>query len=85
LSASLRGKAEKGHCGDDSLEVVVIGPGDLPLSIGIPGDWKDPSVQTEVMRIHEAGKPAMIVALDHDDGRRLLAEGDQASSSSPGC
>ena len=33
-------------------------------------------------RIHAAaraaGKPAMIVALDHDDGRRLLAEGYQA-------
>ena len=36
----------------------------------------------EVTRIHTAaraaGKPAMIVALDHDDGRCLLAEGYQA-------
>jgi hypothetical protein len=35
-----------------------------------------------VARIHAAaraaGKPAMIVALDHEDGRRLLAEGYQA-------
>jgi 2-keto-3-deoxy-L-rhamnonate aldolase RhmA len=35
-----------------------------------------------VARIHAAaraaGKPAMIVALDHDDGRRVLAEGYQA-------
>jgi 2-keto-3-deoxy-L-rhamnonate aldolase RhmA len=42
----------------------------------------DPRVQTEVKRIHAAartaGKPAMIVALDHEDGRRLLAEGYQA-------
>ena len=64
------------------LDVVVIGPGDLSLSMGIPGGWKDPRVQTEVRRIHTAaraaGKPAMIVALDHDDGRRLLDEGYQA-------
>jgi hypothetical protein len=49
-----------------------MGRGDLPRPIGIPGDWKDPGVQTEVMRIHAAGKPAMIAARDHDDGRRLL-------------
>lgn len=64
------------------LDVVVIGPGDLSMSMGIQNGWKDPRVQTEVTRIHAAaraaGKPAMIVALDHDDGRRLLAEGYQA-------
>ncbi len=64
------------------LDVVLIGPGDLSLSMGIPGGWHDPRVQTEVRRIHAAaraaGKPAMIVALDHDDGRRVLAEGFQA-------
>jgi 2-keto-3-deoxy-L-rhamnonate aldolase RhmA len=64
------------------LDVVVIGPGDLSMSMGIQNGWKDPRVQTEVTRIHAAaraaGKPAMIVALDHNDGRRLLAEGYQA-------
>ena len=64
------------------LDVVVIGPGDLSMSMGIRNGWKDPRVQAEVTRIHAAaraaGKPAMIVALDHDDGRRLLAEGYQA-------
>ena len=64
------------------VDVVVIGPGDLALSMGIPGGWKDPRVQAEVARIHraarEAGKPTMIVALDHEDGRRLAAEGYQA-------
>ena len=64
------------------LDVVVIGPGDLSMSMGIRNGWKDPRVQAEVTRIHAAaraaGKPAMIVALDHEDGRRLLAEGYQA-------
>ncbi len=64
------------------LDVVVIGPGDLSMSMGIRNGWKDPRVQAEVARIHAAaraaGKPGMIVALDHDDGRRLLAEGYQA-------
>ena len=64
------------------LDVVAIGPGDLSLSMGIPDGWKDPRVQAEVARVHAAaraaGKPAMIVALDHDDGRRLVAEGYQA-------
>lgn len=64
------------------VDVIVIGPGDLALSMGIPGGWKDPRVQTEVARIHRAaqtaGKPTMIVALDHEDGRRLVAEGYQA-------
>jgi 2-keto-3-deoxy-L-rhamnonate aldolase RhmA len=64
------------------LDVVVIGPGDLSMSMGIHGGWKDPRVQAEVNRIHAAaraaGKPAMIVALDHEDGRRLAAEGYQA-------
>ena len=64
------------------LDVVLIGPGDLSMSMGIRNGWKDPRVQAEVARIHAAaraaGKPAMIVALDHNDGRRLLAEGYQA-------
>jgi 2-keto-3-deoxy-L-rhamnonate aldolase RhmA len=64
------------------VDVIVIGPGDLSLSMGIPGGWKDPRVQEEVTRIHQAaraaGKPTMIVALDHEDGRRLIAEGYEA-------
>ena len=68
--------------GVPDLDVVVIGPSDLSLSMGIPDGWRDPRVQVEVRRIHAAaraaGKPAMIVALDHDDARRLIAEGYQA-------
>jgi 2-keto-3-deoxy-L-rhamnonate aldolase RhmA len=64
------------------LDVIVIGPGDLALSMGIPGGWRDARVQEAVGRIHRAarraGKPTMIVALDHADGRRLVAEGYQA-------
>ena len=64
------------------LDVVVIGPADLALSMGIQGGWSEPRVQAEVGRIHQAaraaGRPAMIVALDPEDGRRLLAQGYQA-------
>jgi 2-keto-3-deoxy-L-rhamnonate aldolase RhmA len=61
--------------------VVLIGPGDLALSMGIPGGWSTPEVQQAVERIRsaasEAGKPCMIVALDPADGRRLYQQGFQ--------
>jgi 2-keto-3-deoxy-L-rhamnonate aldolase RhmA len=64
------------------LDVIVIGPGDLSMSMGIHGGWMDQRVQAAVSRIHgaarAAGKPTMIVALTPEDGRRLVAEGYQA-------
>ena len=64
------------------VDVVVIGPGDLALSMGIPGGWMDPRVQAGVGQItaaaRKAGRPTMIVALDAADGQRLIAEGHQA-------
>jgi len=64
------------------LDVICIGPGDLSMSMGIHGGWTDPRVQDAVGRIHRAakaaGKPTMIVALNHEDGRRLVAEGYEA-------
>jgi 2-keto-3-deoxy-L-rhamnonate aldolase RhmA len=64
------------------LDVVTIGPSDLALSMGIPGGWTDPRVQAEVARIMDAakraGRPTMVVALDHEDGRRLIEQGVQA-------
>jgi 4-hydroxy-2-oxoheptanedioate aldolase len=68
--------------GVDGVDVVLIGPADLALSMGIPGGWSDPRVQAEVDRIagaaRAAGRPAMIVALDPEDGRRLTDRGFQA-------
>jgi 4-hydroxy-2-oxoheptanedioate aldolase len=68
--------------GVDGVDVVLIGPADLALSMGIPGGWSDPRVQAAVDRIagaaRAAGRPAMVVALSHDDGRRLIERGFQA-------
>jgi 4-hydroxy-2-oxoheptanedioate aldolase len=64
------------------VDAVIVGPGDLALSMGIPGGWKDPRVQANVEKIRAAaaaaGKPAMIVALDAADGQALYAQGFQA-------
>ena len=68
-------------CSTPGVDIVLIGPGDLALSMGIPGGWKDPRVQEAVERIRAAGaaagKPVMIVALDAADGRELYARGYQ--------
>jgi 2-keto-3-deoxy-L-rhamnonate aldolase RhmA len=68
-------------CSTPGVDVVAIGPGDMALSMGIPGGWKDPRVLAAVEQIRAAaaaaGKPAMIVALDPADGRALCAQGFQ--------
>jgi 4-hydroxy-2-oxoheptanedioate aldolase len=75
-----------GICSVEGVDIVLIGPGDLALSMGIPGGWSAPAVQEEVERIRaaaeRAGKPAMIVALDAADGRRLHAQGFQVLQAS---
>jgi len=69
-------------CSTPGVDIVLIGPGDLAMSMNIPGGWKDPRVQAEVERIRAAavaaGKPAMLIALDAADGRALYAQGFQA-------
>jgi 2-keto-3-deoxy-L-rhamnonate aldolase RhmA len=68
-------------CSTPGVDIILIGPGDLSLSMGIPGGWKDPRVQAAIEQIRAAaaagGKPAMIAALDAADGRRLYAQGFQ--------
>jgi 4-hydroxy-2-oxoheptanedioate aldolase len=68
--------------GVDGVDIVLIGPADLALSMGIPGGWQDPRVQAEVDRIIRAARgarrPVMLVALDPEDGRRLVERGVQA-------
>ncbi len=67
--------------GVEGIDAILVGPGDLALSMGIPGGWSDPRVQAEVDRIVQAaraaGRPAMIVPLDVEDGRRLRERGFQ--------
>jgi 2-keto-3-deoxy-L-rhamnonate aldolase RhmA len=66
-------------CSTPGVDIVLIGPGDMALSMGIPGGWKDPRAQAAVEQIREAaaeaGRPAMIVALDAADARALYAQG----------
>jgi 4-hydroxy-2-oxoheptanedioate aldolase len=68
-------------CSTPGVDIVLIGPGDMALSMGIPGGWKNPRVQTAVEQIRgaaaAAGKPAMIVALDPADGQALYKQGFQ--------
>ena len=68
-------------CSTPGVDIVVIGPGDMSLSMGVPGGWKDPGVQAIVEQIRAAaaaaGKPTMIVALDPADGRALYTQGFQ--------
>jgi 4-hydroxy-2-oxoheptanedioate aldolase len=69
-------------CGTPGVDVVLGGPGDMALSMGIPGGWKDPRVQAAVEQLRTAaqtaGKPAMLLALDAANGRALYAQGFQA-------
>lgn len=68
-------------CCAPGVDIVLIGPSDMALSMGIPGGWKDPRVQAAVEQIRAAaaaaGKPAMIAALDPADGRALYERGFQ--------
>lgn len=67
--------------GVEGVDAVLVGPGDLALSMGIPGGWSDPRVQDGVDQIvraaRAAGRPALIVPLDVEDGRRLRQRGFQ--------
>jgi 2-keto-3-deoxy-L-rhamnonate aldolase RhmA len=71
----------KDICSTPGVDIVVVGPGDMSLSMGIPGGWKDPRVQAAVEQVRAAAaaadKPSMILALDPADGRALYAQGFQ--------
>jgi 4-hydroxy-2-oxoheptanedioate aldolase len=63
------------------VDILLTGPGDMALSMGIPGGWKDPRVQAAVAQVLTAAKaaarPAMILALDAANGRALYEQGFQ--------
>jgi 2-keto-3-deoxy-L-rhamnonate aldolase RhmA len=66
------------------VDLVLTGPGDMALSMGIPGGWKDSRVQAAVEQVRvaasAAGKPAMVLALDAANGRAIYAQGFQATA-----
>lgn len=68
-------------CRVPGVDVVLAGPGDLALSMGVPGRLRDPRVAAAVEQIRSAaaraGKPAMTLAVDPADGRALYAQGFQ--------
>ena len=73
-------------CSAPGVDVVLIGPGDLALSMGIPGGWTAEPVQAAVEQIRAAGvaagKPVLTLALDADDARRRYAQGFQVVQAS---
>ena len=73
-------------CSAPGVDVVLIGPGDLALSMGLPGGWTTEPVQAAVEQIRAAGaaagKPVMTLALDAADARRLYEQGFQVVQAS---
>jgi 4-hydroxy-2-oxoheptanedioate aldolase len=69
-------------CSAPGVDAIAVGPSDLALSMGIVGGWSEEPVQANVERIRAAaaaaGKPIVGVALNEEDGRRLLARGFDA-------
>lgn len=63
------------------LDLCVIGPGDLSMSLGYPSQPDHPEVQRQVglalQKIRAAGVPAGIPASDGPDARRLFERGFQ--------
>jgi 4-hydroxy-2-oxoheptanedioate aldolase len=65
------------------VDMFVIGPGDLGLSMGIRGQWFHPDVQAGIDAVCEAGrrngKWVSTLALNPDDGRKLFERGCHAA------
>jgi len=63
----------------NEVDAVFIGPYDLSVSLGVPGDLDSYIMKKAVERIigacHSAGKRVMIFCGDAQRGRKLLAEG----------
>jgi 2-keto-3-deoxy-L-rhamnonate aldolase RhmA len=68
-------------CSAPGTDVVLAGPGDLSLSMGLPGGVRDPQVLAALERIRataaKAGKPTMTIAGDAAQGRALYEQGFQ--------
>ena len=66
----------------DGIDGVFVGPNDLSISLGMPGDFTNPVFEAAVRRILKAakdnGKFAMIYVSDKSAGHRRFAEGFEA-------
>lgn len=65
------------------VDMFVIGPGDLGLSMGLRGQWFHPDVQAGIDAVCEAGKRhgkwVSTLALSPEDGRKLFERGCHAA------
>ena len=63
----------------DGIDVLFVGPGDLSLAYGVPGELRHPKVQAAIDRVAEAcgkhGKVAGTPAIDAEDTQRLMDRG----------
>ncbi|WP_028239810.1 aldolase/citrate lyase family protein [Stutzerimonas azotifigens] len=63
----------------DGLDAIFIGPADLSIGLGHPGNPNHPEVQAQIRRVIEAtlacGKACGILAPHEEDARRYLAWG----------
>jgi 4-hydroxy-2-oxoheptanedioate aldolase len=66
----------------DGIDGVFVGPNDLSISLGMPGDFTNPVFEAAVQRILKAakdnGKFAVIYVSDKKTGHRRFAEGFDA-------
>ncbi len=63
----------------DGVDVLFVGPGDLSLGYGAPGELRHPKVQAAMDAVVEAcrkhGKTAGTPAIDSEDAKKLLDRG----------
>jgi 4-hydroxy-2-oxoheptanedioate aldolase len=63
----------------DGVDVLFVGPGDLSLGYGVPGQSRHPKVERAINLVAEAcakhGKAAGTPAIDAEDTRKLLERG----------
>lgn len=68
------------------LDGIFIGPFDLSISMGIPGQWDNPDFKAALARIHkacrEAGKLCLIYTNNAAEARLRISEGYDAVASS---
>ena len=70
----------------EGLDGIFIGPFDLSISMGIPGQWGSPAFKAALGRIHKAcrkaGKLCLIYTNNAEEARLRLSEGYDAVANS---
>lgn len=66
----------------EGLDGIFIGPFDLSIALGIPGEFEHPDFKAAIERIikvcHDAGKICLIFAMSIEDSRMYLEQGMDA-------